>query len=151
MLCTAAVTGALTSWKRVNDAPYPDLGVLDTILGSGEAGSGISWLESQVNATALKEVASACTQMHTQLQTVNVPGISWKPFKSIDTAPSGKHTIVVDSAAKTEHLVSADQWSQIVDAVQHVCSGIDTFATTRAKREAASKVTKQYRARHSPP
>lgn len=133
------MAGALSSWKRVNEAPNPDLGVLDALLGSGEAGSGTSWLLAQMNATALKEVSGACSVMHTQLQTVNLPAISWKPFGVSSKNPSGKYELVIDGQAQTEHLLTEDTWQKVVDGVQHVCMGINTFATSREKREQAKQ------------
>jgi len=79
---TSTIAKMLGSWQRVNDAPDPDLGILDVILGSGEAGSGVSWLRQQVNATELKAVSASCTAVHKQLLTTNFPGISWKDFTS---------------------------------------------------------------------
>jgi len=125
-----SVATLLSSWERVNDSPHPDLGILDAIFGTGVAGSGTSWLLSQLNATALKQVSASCSVMHTQMAGVNLPSVSWKPFVPSDAAdPSGKYKLVVDSQAETQHLLTPGTWEQIVDGTGHFCAGIDTFAT----------------------
>lgn len=128
----------ISSWSRVNTAPPPDLGILDAILGTGEAGSGTSWVMSQLNVTELKKVSTACSALQTQLVDVNVPSVTWKPFMPSPKADSqGKYTLVVDAQYPTQHLLTPNQWSQIHDAVGHVCSGINEFAN---KRIAATSV-----------
>merc|ERR1711918_33548 len=64
---TTSVAQQLSSWQRVNDAPHPDLGILDALLGDGSAGSGTSWIVSQVNASSLTKVVSACKGVHAQM------------------------------------------------------------------------------------
>lgn len=126
-----SVANLLTPWKRVNDSPNPDLGILDTILGSGSAGSGASWVYSQLNATALKQVSAACMLMHNELDQVNLPAVSWKPFMVSNASPSGKYKLAVDTSAPTSTLVTPNVWSDVVNGVSHVCSGINEFVTRR--------------------
>ena len=115
---------------------------LDTLLGTGEKGTGTSWIYSQLNATALKQVSATCAVVHTQLATVNLPGVTWKPFEASNADPSGKYKIVVDPKAPTQSIVSPTTWTEVVDGVSHVCVGISEFVKRREALEQAAEAKK---------
>ena len=112
-----AIAKTLSKWKPANDAPAPDLGILDLVVGTSSQGGGApsltGWLNEQLNTQTLKTLSATCDNVYTSIQLVNLASVSYSTYgveqsqgKYKVVEGTDRHTIVQRTAGSRCRTVS---------------------------------------------
>lgn len=139
---THEVLAPFKTWKRANDSPPPDLGILDILLGVTEdkklLPSLTAWLVSQFDEEKLQRVGNTCNAFHKSLQTTALDTVvltQWCPVQGpggyvLQEASSCYPPSTNSTPAANPPLIPPQTWASIKEGVLHACQALDHFAKT---------------------